>query len=76
MSDIDRSKWRKDAWDRDLGPCLECEAKLRQPCTSDIGYTRSPHEGRTVDPALAVLHVEGEASATQRDPISHRPARP
>lgn len=58
MSDINRSKWRKDAWDRDLGPCLECEAGLRQPCVSATGATREPHRGRTTDAKLAVLHAE------------------
>ncbi len=58
MTDLDRSKWRKDAWDRDLGPCLECGVALRQPCIAPgSGYTRSPHEGRTTAPALTALNT-------------------
>lgn len=64
MTDLDRSKWRKDAWDRDLGPCLECGAELRRPCIAPgSGYMRSPHEGRTTDPALAEMN----ANARKRD---------
>lgn len=58
MNGVNRSKWRKDAWDRDLGPCPECEAGLRQPCVSATGSTREPHRGRTTDPKLAALHIE------------------
>lgn len=56
MSEL--GKWRKDAWDRDLGPCETCGAELRRPCVSVDGRTRSAHEGRTTDPAFVVLHTE------------------
>ncbi len=47
---------KKEAWDRDLGPCGTCKAGFREPCRNETGYVCSPHTGRTTDPAYVVLH--------------------
>lgn len=47
---------KKEAWDRDLGPCDTCKAGFREPCRNETGYVCSPHTWRATDPAYVVLH--------------------